>query len=177
MNITNIEASLKHGRLFTGKWIIILRFGLGVGLLFPFLTILMLIITLTIGMDWTYEMIFSMIGGNIFGLCILLVYILCIVRNEKLKQKISLWLENSVQVKAYSRSIGSVRLGIQPKQVKIQVDFMIDGKQYSRVSAGKMLGGGPEGYHKIWAYYADREIDILYSEKYDEVLILKDNQH
>ncbi len=175
MNISKIEGSLQQGRFFTGYWMIFIYISLAIMLLLPAITILMLIITLTVGMEWNAEMIGALIGCNIFVGFIIVIFARIIVRDKKLKHKVNIWLEDAVQIKAYSKTIDFVQLGIQPKQFKIQVSFTVNEKNYSRVSAGKMFGGGPEGYHKIWAYYADREINILYSEKYDQVLILKNN--
>lgn len=87
MNISKIEASLKHGRLFTGKWMAFIYFSLSIMLLLPTITILMLILTFTIGMEWDGVMICALIGCNIFVGLISTVFIICIVRNKKLRQK------------------------------------------------------------------------------------------
>lgn len=176
MNISKIVGSLAYGRLFSGKWMSFFYIILVSMLIFPAITIITLIITFTVGFEWPGEMVGFFIGCNIYAGLLIAVYVSIIVRNKKLRKKIIIWLEDAIQVKAHAKIIDSVRLGIQPKQAKIKIDFKIDGKKYSRISSGKMPGGGPEGYHKIWANYADREINILYSSKYDQVLILKDNQ-
>ena len=33
-----------------------------------------------------------------------------------------------------------------------------------------------KGYHSIWSKYANKELRILYSPKYDQVMILKDKK-
>ena len=174
MKITQIEGSLQYGRLFTGPWISFIYISLVLMLILPMITILMLIITFAIGMQWSSMMIGSLIGSNIFVGIIIAILICVLVRNKKLRKEVDLWLQNAVQVKAYSKLIDSVQLGIQPKQAKIQVEFIINGQKLRRISAGKMFGSKHEGYHKIWVYYANRKIDIMYSEKFDQVLILKD---
>lgn len=42
-----------------------------------------------------------------------------------------------------------------------------------RESTARVYGGG-EGYVGCFNKYADREVNILYSPKFDEVMILKD---
>ncbi|GHV02932.1 hypothetical protein FACS1894211_15200 [Clostridia bacterium] len=76
---------------------------------------------------------------------------------------------------AYSSKIDEVRSVVwQPKAIKIQVRFKIAGQQHKKESTAKVLGGW-KGYLGAYKKYADGEIRILYSPKYDEGLIVKDN--
>ena len=58
---------------------------------------------------------------------------------------------------------------------KIQVAFEFNGQKYSHLS-GDNPNKIEKGYERIWVKYADREINILYSPTYDQVLILKDDK-
>lgn len=176
MNLSRIDASLTQGKLFTGAWIAFIYVWLAACLALPLITILMLIMTFTVGLEWNGLMIFALVFGNIFLGLIAIVPILVIVRNNKLKRKINLWLLDAVQVKARSQTVDSFRIGFWPKRVRIRVEFKLNGKKYSFLSADKMLGDSSDGYNRIWARYCDREIDILFSPEYGEVLILKDNK-
>jgi hypothetical protein len=120
--------------------------------------------------------IFAALGGTflfIAGMAWLLGRI--IKTNRKLKKHILSCMEDAVSLKAYSYVIdtNSYDLLLWPHGVKIKIKFKYLGKHYSKISRGKMLGG-TEGYHQIYAKYGNRNVRILYSPKYDEVLLLKD---
>jgi hypothetical protein len=123
--------------------------------------------------EWDSLTIFGMVGGDIFSFAFLAVLIFIKNDNNKRRDKIILCLEDAIETTAKSVKIGEIRLGFQPKSVKIQVRFKVNGKTYIRESTAKVFGGW-EGYLGVYKKYADREICILYSQKYDEVLILKD---
>lgn len=169
MYITNIEVSLSHGNFLNKKQIIALYIGLIVSLFLPFLTIVLLITQF----EWDGQMIFAMVVGDVIFLALFSILVLLIIENNKLRKKITLWIEDAIELKAYSKNIGENRLGIQPKAVKIQVRFKIQDQTFTRESTAKVFGG-QKGYLGIYKKYSDREINILYSPKYDEVLILKD---
>ncbi len=176
MDISNIDASLEYGRFFTGGWVKFMYFSLIVASLLPLITIFMIVITLTIGMNWDNDMIIALIGCNIFGIPLAVVFIYFIVRNDKLKKKITSYVEDAIEIKAASNTIDRIcTLGQFFDGVKIQISFVIDKKRYVRTSGTteneKKLRNG---YHKIFSRYTDREINILYSPKHDQVLILKD---
>ena len=176
MDISNIDASLEYGRFFTGIWVKFMYFSLIIALLFPLITIFMIVITFTVGMKWDSDMLMALIGCNIFGISLAVVFIYFIVRNDKLKKKIVAYVEDAIEIKAVSKTIDRLwALGQFFDGAKIQVSFVIDKKRYVRTSGTaekeKKLRNG---YHKIFSKYTDREINILYSPKYDQVFILKD---
>jgi len=123
------------------------------------------------GMDWNEDMVIALIGGNMFCVFYASVFLYAIVSNNKLNKKITLWLEDAIQLRAFTMRLDTISLKYKPYQ--LQVNFEFDGKIYQRISApGNII----KGYHKIFKKYADRYINILYSPKYDEVLILKDTK-
>lgn len=85
----------------------------------------------------------SIIGG------ILLVWIIILViinKNEKIRKEILLWIEDAIELKAYSKKIGIDNSSILFSTVKIQVDFDLEGVHYSRMSHAKHFGTKLEGY-------------------------------
>ncbi len=168
MKITDIDVSLSHGQLFH-KQLILVYFGMVVCCLFPILTIIMI----ALQMEWTAEIVSTMALCNILGFAFLALLIYIKIKNDRLKNKIKLWLDDAVTLKAYSQKIDEHKLGIQPKATKIQVTFTFDNNHYKRQSTYKVFGGY-EGCVGCFNKYADKEVDILYSPKYDEVMILKD---
>lgn len=171
MQMVNIDASLSHGNFLDKKQLTVLYIGLFVSLLLPLLAIILLITQI----EWDGKMIFAMVVGNIMFISFFSVLVFIKIKNNKLKRKIMIWIKDAIEVKAYSKNIGENRLGIQPKAVKIQVRFKINDMAFTRESTAKAFGG-QKGYLGTYKKYADREIDILYSPKYDEVLILKQQQ-
>ena len=103
------------------------------------------------------------------------LFLVAYMRNERSRKEILLWLDDAVELEAYSTRIADLDSGVS-KTTRIQVDFDFNGERLSRVSEGRMLGDktSPDGYHAIWTDYADRKIRILYSPKYDQIIVLKD---
>ena len=138
-------------------------------------TILILIVPFIVpGVEFESIVIFVVVSGNILFVSLMSVAIYIKVKNDRLKKKILLWLEDAIETIAYSKKIGENRVGLPPKATKIRVRFAINGVTYKRESTAKIVGG-QRGYLGTYNKYANREIRILYSPKYDEVLILKDN--
>lgn len=96
----------------------------------------------------------------------LLKYVRKNIRNRK---KIELWLEDAVMLKAYSTMIKEVNTGIsdallgEAPKFKISIGFKYNGSHYKYKSS----------VDSCWGKFCDKEIDILYSPKYREVILLK----
>ncbi len=170
--IENIDVSLSLGNILDKKQLCVLYLGIGISCCFPLLTLVMLCIP---QVEWDIQVSVLMGLGNIFSVALLSVFVFIKCKDSRLKKQIAVWLEDAIEVKgAYSKQIDEKRLGFQPKAIKIQVKFCLDGKSYKRESTAKVFGG-ITGYVGCFNRYADKEINILYSQKHDEVLILKDN--
>lgn len=90
-----------------------------------------------------------------------------IIKEGVIRRKIKRWLEDAVLLSAISKKLLSAGI---PSSSKIQIEFVYNGKKKKQVSLpGKLLQ-----IQTIFSRYADREIQILYSPKYDQVMILKD---
>lgn len=101
--------------------------------------------------------------------------LIMLFKNEKRRKKVQLWLEDAVIVKARAKSVDSVyQLGVSCP--RLQVDFTIDGVQYRRQSKSLGVITNKQGYHRFWAEYANRDITIAYSPKYDEVMVLSEKK-
>lgn len=111
----------------------------------------------------------------IIGLMIIpVVFMIFIIKNYKRRKVILLWLQDAVEIKAYAKTLSTWGPIFEAKSTRLQVNFTFNGKKITKISQGKQLGV-PDGYHRIWTEYADKEINILYSPKYDEVMILKNS--
>lgn len=61
-----------------------------------------------------------------------------------------------------------------PVRAKIRVKFKYNGKHYTKYSGYKNKNGNYiNDFQAIWVKYADKSIKILYSQNYDEVIVLK----
>lgn len=100
-------------------------------------------------------------------------------RNEKLRKEILLWLEDAVEVKAHCKCVDidyEYIDGIPFPLHKIQVEFKLNGTHYVRKPKDEHRGKFEvrrKGYFRGLSKYVNKEIKILYSQKYNEVLILK----
>ena len=172
MEHLGIVASLKHGRVITGR-----RWRIGSACFWIILTCVAIMFLITIAMiilmlvenDWENEIAYTLIGGSIFLSLMCGLTLLLIRENKRRLNEISLWVQDVVELKAISKDMTFVSREYKPHQ--IQVDFEYKGQKYQKLSTP---GNLRTGYHKIFTKYADREIKILYSPKYDEVLITKD---
>lgn len=173
MALSNIEASLSCGNFLSKKQLGFLYISMVICLIMPLLTLILIIIP---QVEWDSKLILTMTLVNIIFLSFLGVMIYVKVKNDKIKKKIIMWLYDAVELKAYCKKVDENRLGIQPKAVKIQVKFEYNNKTYSRESTAKIFGG-QQGYLSIYKKYVNKKIRILYSPKYDEVMILKEPKY
>lgn len=107
------------------------------------------------------------------------VWLVIIIRNEKIRKDILLWMEDAVEVTAYAKKLDEKRwLGFP--LIKLQVKFTVDGVNHCCTTENERRGwidfGRPVGYFSWISNYADRKIDIFYSPKYNQVMVLKDKK-
>lgn len=171
MDILKIVASLKYGKFFNRKIVAFLYFALATGLLMLLFGIIMAILIFVVKeLTWNKETILIIVFFCSFGLLLGGTALWVVIKNDKHKKEIVLYLNDAIVLKALVKRLDIVSLEYKPYQV--QVEFEIDGKKVYKISAPGTFWGG---YHKIFAKYDNKKIDILYSPKYDQVLILKDN--
>lgn len=121
--------------------------------------------------------IFVIVGCIFFSVFLPLIIGILIYRNEKQKKEVVRWLDDAIELQAYSRGIDVIQSTLSINNLyKIQVEFKYDGKIYSYESRGKQFSAAKYtyGYHKVWKDYADIKVNILYSPTYKEVIVLKD---
>ncbi|MDE7182484.1 MAG: hypothetical protein K2O41_05595 [Clostridia bacterium] len=122
----------------------------------------------------------ELIGMSI-AFCVLpILSLFLFLHNEKSRKKIILWLQDAVELKAFCETLltnyycAVDELFAKPASVKIRVRFKYKDKRYSRDSGYKDKNGYYKNdYQRVWVRYADKYIRILYSPKYDEVIVLK----
>lgn len=167
--INDIDISLSLGQLIYGKkWILVACLYV-LGALLPLTTIVMVFFPI----EWTTEIIATIVEINILSVVILIVPVYLTVKNSNNKRQINIWLADAVKLTAYACTIGQYKAPTLPKGIRIRVTFELNGKKYHKESDIKIFGGAM-GYIASFKKYADRYINILYSPQYDQVMILKD---
>lgn len=165
----DIDISLSLGQLIYGKkWVPVICFLL-IAVLFPILTLVMCCFSIS----WDFGMIVTLVLLNLFSLTILSLPLYIIIKDKWTKKQVTIWMQDAVKLEAYSKKIDECKLMFLPKGIRIQVAFEMNSTKYVRNSTVKTLGGG-KAYLASFTKYADRKINVLYSPKYDEVMILKD---
>lgn len=178
-DLSNIVFSLSRGKfdgesrnkIFITYIMLVVLFGLGIILAVTMLTI-EYINDKSMLAEYIGALISITIGFSIVPcVCFVLIY-----RNEKIRKDILEWIEDSIELNAYCKSL-SVKYWLGIPLNKLQTEFDIDGIHYVRVSDNEKRGaldfGRPIGYYSGVSKYVDKEVKILYSPRYDQVLILK----
>ena len=170
MSVKNIDVSLSRGKLWNKAQSIVFYCGVVDCCCFFVITVLLIAIPEVV---WDLKLALTIGGCDIGAAALMSLFIVVKIQKEKLSKEVKLWLEDAIEITAYSQKVGENRPGFQPKATKIRVSFTMGGKHYRKDSSLTPLGGR-KGYAGCFNKYADREVNIMYSPKYDEVLILKD---
>ncbi|MBQ8308713.1 MAG: hypothetical protein IJX96_02660 [Clostridia bacterium] len=163
-----IEASLSFGKIFSDKVNFLLYVFLGISLIVPVITVC-IIFTIALGeMQTSPNIISSLIFANIFAFFLFGVVLWRIIYNNKLKKRIRLWLNDAIPIKTSARRLDLTDKKYKPYQ--IEVKFIFQEKKQKYISRA---GSSVTGYFKFFSEPA-KELNILYSPKYNEILILKE---
>lgn len=125
----------------------------------------------------TVEVVLIIVFGSLAISFLPILLLVTIIRNEKIRNRVNLWLEDAVEVEAFTKRIDTKYWLFSPL-IQLQIEFYLDGVFYVRTSKSEHRSafdfGRPVGYFAHITKYADRKVKILYSPKYDEVMIIKD---
>lgn len=168
-NINQIESTLKYGKIHTNRKLKFFKILLIVS--FIITIICFLIGAISVFLDvLNFDEIISFIGTIIFSTFILLSLLYVYIKNKKRNLEINKWLEDSVRCEAFVKRLDIENLKYQSYQ--IEISFTYKNKKIKKVS-GK-FNIIKDGLPKIFAKYHNKTLEILYSEKFDEILILKE---
>ena len=116
-------------------------------------------------------LVLTIVGIAVF---VVLYFVFVYFFTKKIRD-INSWLQDAVPLKANCICVATDLQpnGVLPFEIyKIKVNFKYNGKHYSKQSEND---GWHKGFSPIWHKFVGKDIDILYSPKYDQVLILKDS--
>ncbi len=177
IKLNRIDATLKYGQFFTSGWLVFFYSLIAFCAIMPVSSIVYLILVF-LGIEIPdSETTLSLTCSNIVCCATILGVIYVLYRNCKLKKKILIWLEDAIELTAETTTLDRFRTFGHPiAETKLQVEFYYCGVlkiQSSYDDAKEDHWYKRNGFFKILSKYADRTIKILYSPKYDEILILK----
>ena len=92
------------------------------------------------------------------------------------RKKVKKWLEDAIECEGYTEII-DVKKRLGATLLKLKIDFRIEGKTYTRITGdSNNLGdyNAMNGYYSGIEKFADKQVKVLYSPKYGEVMILND---
>lgn len=156
-----IVATLKYGKIFR-KGLIFLWIMLLFGLFFFTFSF-----TFLFGED---KSIIGFIGANLC-FCIFsgsALYLL--IKNDINVKSCKKWLNDAVELYAKSNGIKKTHFAFTDiGMIKLKVSFEYNGNKIEKYSGSKQNNG----FDRVFSNYSDKQIKIMYSPKYDEVMILK----
>lgn len=154
---SKIVASLTYGKVLSGKWMAFLY-------VLCFLEFLFLVGIILMGI---YDNV-SYFFGLLFCTLVIVPSLWLIKRFRGIRRKVSLWVQDAVELPATSVYVATQKLAVisfgANHMIKVSIRFKFDGKTKRQMSI----------FDSVFRKYCDREIKILYSPTYDQVLILKD---
>ena len=167
--LKKVAGSLEYGPWIRG-WDLIMQ----VGGIFCFVAFAALFLWLTL----TEEMgAFFAIGFLAMVGCAS-VFLVNLIKNHRHLKAIGRWMQDAVPYTVFAEKVDEDRIGYRWKYlpvVRIAVRFRYQGRRITRFSGEGRNGlNTRNGYAPGWKKYCDREINILYSPKYDQVIVLKD---
>lgn len=167
MNKTVI-GSLEFGPLIKG-WDLKVRI-LGI-FCFVVFAMLFLWLALTEEVGAFFAIGFLAMGGCAIGFMVILV------KNHRHVKLIGLWMMDAVPYTVFAEEAGRQQFvnGFGRYAVRLVVRFTYHGRKIVRFSGEDAKGTlAKQGFFPAWNKYCNREINILYSPKFDQIMILQD---
>lgn len=112
--------------------------------------------------------IISIIAGVELAVCLLYLFFYLVIR-----RRVSRWLEDATEGEGYTQVL-DVEERIQGTYWKMKIVFQIDGEKFERETGGVGDPDTMSGYFRGLEKFADVRVKVLYSRKYNEVMILND---
>lgn len=174
MDISLIDATLKYGEFkYTDrkKFIFEIVGGLFITTVLEVFAIIFLVYS-----KFTY---IEVLGINVILIILWIVYLLFYKKQNKQSKEVKLWLQDAVEINAVTSQAEvykSVAMLTPITLYKLQVDFDYNGQHYSVQSKNEYkikFDSPPTGFHKIWERYINKNVKIMYSPKYDEVMLVR----
>ncbi len=174
--LKKVAGSLEYGLVFSRRWQTMLSVGIAAFLLAAGVWTVLIFTEGRAEGEGGFAVVFILNALMYIGFAAWLVVLL--VKNQRLLKKIKVWMQDAVPYTVFAEKADEDRIGYRWKYlpaVRIVVRFRYQGRRITRFSGEGRNGlNTRDGYAPGWNKYCNREIDILYSPKYDQVIVLKD---
>ena len=174
-----VAGSLEYGVVFGRRWQTMFSFGIAAFLLAAGVWIVLIFTEGRAEGAGGLAVVFILNALMYIGFATWFVVLL--VKNQRLLKKIKVWMQDAVPYTVFAEKADEDRTGVHRVRhyitpaVRIAVRFRYQGRRITRFSGEGQKGVNTrDGYSPGWYKYCNREIDILYSPKYDQVIVLKD---
>lgn len=162
----NIIATLKYGKIR----------GIRLYIFYGLLVSLMFFVVWISDITNTFTHRLIIIVAYLISISMVIAYFIAVIQNEIVKRKLKRWLEDAIQLKAYAEGIEHpIQTRYTAGIMKLRISFKYEGKLIKKYSGSNEDIYSNNGYDRIFNQFADKEIDILYSPKHDEVILLEPN--
>ena len=145
----------------------------------PFVVMLIVLIAWAAGADVDGDgAVITFVSFFVIATLMDTLLIIVLKKNNALKKLIDLWLtdEEIIKTSAHSIEIDCIQNNGSMRESKILLRFFIDDVLYERESTSKNPFR-PKGYSRVYFKYANKVIDILFSPKYNKILILESKKN
>ncbi|MDE5562571.1 MAG: hypothetical protein K2J01_03385 [Clostridiales bacterium] len=126
--------------------------------------------------------IYTALGSVNWGICAIGILAICVAlsliwyyfvkwvrKSISIKKEMEMWLKDAVMITAYSTKIKETNTAVYERlfgdapEYRISIGFKYNGVHYKYKSS----------VDNCWGKFCDKEIDILYSSRFREVILLK----
>lgn len=172
MEIDKIAATLEDGRILSRDFKIFLKIGIACCVIGYLLSVIIIATGL-----YPNDINVWFLGVFVFLFCFGIggAFFYLIWRNKKIELKVQEYLIDAEELYAETRIVNDLGIvGRIQDGVKIEIRFQLNNRKYVRISGNPNKKTLRNGYDKVFLMYANRIVRILYSPKYDQIMILKD---
>ena len=164
MDPSEISATLKYGKFIYGRRLNLLKAAMGVSLLLPIVTIIIIIQIALKVFFIESDMLVALILGNLFSLFLFVICNYFRSYHNRINREIIKWLADAVYVKAKVFRVDTSDPGSKPFQVGVEFSYNEQIKNFE-----SQTGNYFTGFPKIFLRFIG-DIEILYSPEYDQVI-------
>lgn len=170
-----IRASLHHGQVLHKGMMCIFVFLIVVSTMTLIIAFAVIASYCCSGKTFQSSDITVLAGASIIAFLTLCGSIIVISNRLALKKNIYLWLNDAVELCATAIVIDSIGWGLFAS-TKLEVTFIYNDRLYSFCSGDPLDNSHifirSKGYYRVLSRYADKNVTILFSPTYNEILFL-----
>ena len=166
--LNSIDGVFSLGRLITGKKLVVLY----AGAIFPIFMIAIIIGVIITAqhhlMSITKNIIIALTCASILVLFYASIFIVVLIKNNKIIKKTQIYLQDAYEIYVKVRRVDIENYNYKPYQCEII--YEVNGVEHKKISPkGDWLWGN----NKYLLKHCGSKVKALYSQQYDQILLLK----